>query len=177
MFMQDFEVQGGYTHGRAAGTFSGALRIYDDNRLVGTMIDSGVDIRFNKDKTKLILGIRDEHGMQLNFWKFSPSEVTVPLVYVLKYEATLTSERYEGKWAPIEIPLKSIIRGVEGNAGLTELSEAFNATSLEGTLDILGRIEKSRTRSYLDPNLIRDIFMRGRETGYLKLNRVEAFSG
>jgi len=174
--MQDFEVRGGYTHQGATGTFSGAFRIYDDNRLVGTMIDSGADIRFNKRKTKLILGINDESEMQLNFWKFSPSEFTVPLVYVLKHDATLTDERYEGKWVPIEIPLKSIIRGVGGNEGLRELEDALKSNGIEETLDILGRIEKSRIQSYLDPNLVRDILAHSQETGHLTLSRVDSFS-
>ncbi|MEK6856218.1 MAG: hypothetical protein AABX66_03620 [Nanoarchaeota archaeon] len=177
--MQDFEIKGEYTHAGSRGEFVGALRVYDDDRVVGTMNDSGADIIFNKGETKLVIGVKE--GYDLNFWKISPSPITVPLVYAMTDSYGLATSKpdvifYEGKWIPIEIPVKSLIRGVEGNAGLREIDDALKSNSLEQTLDTLGRIEKSRIQSYLDQNLIRDIKALSQETGYLTLTRVESFS-
>ncbi|MEK6928220.1 MAG: hypothetical protein AABX11_07340 [Nanoarchaeota archaeon] len=168
---KDYNISGGYTHGEVSGTFSGAFRLHDDGRVVGTMNDSGADIRFNRGKTKLIVGISEKD--KLNFWKFSPSSIIVPLVYAMNADG---ENSYRGRWAPIEIPLSALIEGVEGKQGLRELEDAFKVDNLEATLGILSRIEKSRIQSYLDPNLIRDILALSEETGYLSLKEVTAFS-
>lgn len=108
----------------------------------------------------MIIGLRKDS--QLNFWKFSPSTFTLPVVYVM-------NESFNGKWAPLHLEDNDV------NI-FRELELALRCDNLEGTLEILGRVEKIKIQDSIDSNLIRDILSQSQESGYLTLNKVESFS-
>jgi len=167
----DFGVNGGYTHSGIDGTFSGIFRIYPDNRFVGTMNDVGEDIEFYRQHhTKLALGILD--GPHLNFWKFSFDNNFAPLIYVMDKKG----KTYTGRWESINIRTSDLIDGKEWFPPLPELKEAFNAKGLEETLNILGKIEKSRIQEYLHSDLLYQISMFSNEQGYLTLDPLKSLS-
>jgi hypothetical protein len=174
--MEDFEVTGTYTHRGIEGNFLGAFRFFDDDRFVGTMNDSGADIVFNKGRTKLVMGIRDERN--LNFWKISPSPYTAPLVYAMEENQVLSGREkrpiYDGKWVPVSITLGELVG--DENTRFLEVLQAFNSNSIGATLYFLEKIEKSRIKNFLNPDLIRDIKREAKERGHLELSRSDFLS-
>jgi len=175
--MQNYRVLGEYMNCGRYGMFSGCLRALDDSRVIGAMEDEGEDIIFSKGKTKLILGLMENN--QLNFWKFSPSDFLSPVVYAL--DKTNRGEYdYEGKWSAMNLPNSTIITGkIEGleGKGLSELGEAFKTSTLEETLNVLEKIEKSRIEPYLPQEFTQEDIKKSpaSQQGHLVLSPVDSF--
>ena len=134
------------------------------------MNDEGSDIIFSVGKTKLVMGVLD--GNDIYYWKFPPSSAVSPLVYVLNSSDKIS---YDGKWAPIQIPIKAFVNGVEGNPKIPQIKTAVQARNGNDAMQILETINKKSIESYLEPSLISDIRNISEYTATFSLEALHAF--
>lgn len=170
---EQFNVDGGYTFGGSPGTFEGEFRIFPDGKLVGLMFDEGRDIFLSTGQAKMVVGLANQND-RMNFWKLAEHSSLAPLVYTLGKKLDMgkpINGEYQGVWAPIQIPTRALIEGVEGMQGFTQVGEAFSLEGIEAKLDALADISKEVIQGYFDPNMIQSILDYSQDKGHLSLSK------